>query len=134
MNKESISDEIRHSQASILQQRLHSLRLLPNSELELNTDQLDWTRISHVFVSTRTPRECEIQWLNVDHPLIEHSPWTVHEDEELVKIVHTHGERDWVQITNELNHQCHSTGVHHRTASQCFQRYQHSLNPSMLRG
>ncbi|KAI8339149.1 hypothetical protein BC941DRAFT_394594 [Chlamydoabsidia padenii] len=80
-------------------------------------DKLDWNRISKLYVKTRTPMECMIQWTSQDHPKINKSPWKRSESRRLAALVETlgyHGK--WQQIASELNTD--------RTAAQCFAHYQ----------
>lgn len=49
---------------------LAKIRETPESELLLNTIGIDWERISRVFVPSRTPDQCRIQWIGNDDPRI----------------------------------------------------------------
>lgn len=44
--------------------------------MQYNVNGLDWNRIARMFVSTRTAKECNQQWTSVQHPLIDHRPFT----------------------------------------------------------
>ncbi|CAO3629443.1 unnamed protein product [Cunninghamella echinulata] len=84
-------------------------------------DKLDWNRISSLYVKTRTPMECMIQWTTQDHPAINKTPWSKKESEKLAQLVKEYGlEGQWEKIAIELNS--------NRTASQCFSHYQAESN------
>ncbi|KAI9306730.1 Homeodomain-like protein [Cunninghamella echinulata] len=84
-------------------------------------DKLDWNRISSLYVKTRTPMECMIQWTTQDHPAINKTPWSKKESEKLAQLVREYGlEGQWERIAIELNS--------NRTASQCFSHYQAESN------
>lgn len=65
------------------------------------------------------------RWLNYEDPLINHNPWTVVEDKNLLLIVQDKGINNWFDIAVSLGT--------NRTPFQCLARYQRSLNASILR-
>ncbi|CAO3592550.1 unnamed protein product [Absidia cylindrospora] len=80
-------------------------------------DKLDWNRISSLYVKTKPPMNCMIQWTTQDHPAINKSPWKNKESKELGELVELHGyEGNWERIASELKTD--------RTAGQCFSHYQ----------
>lgn len=84
-------------------------------------NKLNWQRISELYVKTRNPMECMIQWTTQDHPKINKKPWNKSESAKLAELVAKHGvEGQWEKIAVELNTS--------RTASQCFRHYQSEKN------
>ncbi|CAO3633552.1 unnamed protein product [Cunninghamella blakesleeana] len=95
---------------------------IPKKEWEnFPVNKLDWNRISSLYVKTRTPMECMIQWTTQDHPSINKKPWSKKESETLRQLVKENGyEGKWEKIASQLNT--------NRTASQCFSHYQAESN------
>ncbi|KAJ0049116.1 hypothetical protein Pint_16995 [Pistacia integerrima] len=60
------------------------------------------------------------RWLNFEDPLINHNPWAVEEDKNLLLIIQEKGIRNWFDISVSLGT--------NRTPFQCLARYQRSLN------
>jgi hypothetical protein len=56
----------------------------------------------HSQIPKRKAVECRIQWLQNDHPSINHAKWKKDELSELYRIADEHGCRDWVKISQEL--------------------------------
>ncbi|ORZ20417.1 hypothetical protein BCR42DRAFT_370116 [Absidia repens] len=80
-------------------------------------DKLDWNRVSSLYVKTKPPMNCMIQWTTQDHPAINKSPWKNKESKELGELVELYGyEGNWERIASELKTD--------RTAGQCFSHYQ----------
>lgn len=46
--------------------------------------------------------ECKIQWLQQDHPSINHSKWNAAELERLYKLVDAQESKDWYSIASDL--------------------------------
>jgi hypothetical protein len=82
---------------------MEKIKSLPDSDLELNQEGLDWKKIAKVYVPSRTPLECMIRWLGHDHPAISKRPWSKEEDEMLSKLAKEHKGYDWNIIAQKLN-------------------------------
>ncbi|KAI9481507.1 MAG: hypothetical protein EXX96DRAFT_481076, partial [Benjaminiella poitrasii] len=98
------------------------------TELEsIPVERIDWSRISNLYVQTRTPTECLIQWTTQEHPSINKKPWTKSETERLSNLVDQIGlfSGQWERIANELNT--------NRTISQCFSHYMSTKNNAAAR-
>ncbi|KAJ0049121.1 hypothetical protein Pint_16990 [Pistacia integerrima] len=63
-------------------------------------------------------------WLNFEDPHINHNPWAVEEDKNLLLIIQEKGISNWFDISVSLGT--------NRTPFQCLARYQRSLNASIL--
>ncbi|KAI1315641.1 dolichyl-P-Man:Man(5)GlcNAc(2)-PP-dolichol alpha-1,3-mannosyltransferase [Mortierella claussenii] len=111
-NKRILFEEFSETgnQAGIL-----SLDTVSDLQMMLNTKGLDWTRISRLFVDTRSPSECLIQWTGHDHPGINRELWTREEMEKLDELAQKYQERNWIQIALDLDT--------NRTAVECFRKY-----------
>ncbi|MQL78902.1 hypothetical protein Taro_011354, partial [Colocasia esculenta] len=70
-------------------------------------------------------RRALCRWLNIEDPLINHSPWTILEEKKLLHIVQDKGIYNWIDIAVSLGTS--------RTPFQCLVRYQRSLNPCILK-
>eukprot|EP00918_Siedleckia_nematoides_P012093 GHVU01026529.1.p1 GENE.GHVU01026529.1~~GHVU01026529.1.p1 ORF type:complete len:258 (+),score=31.02 GHVU01026529.1:740-1513(+) len=68
----------------------------------------------------RTGRDCQIQWMHHHDPTVNRGPWTKDEDLKIIALAAKYEGRHWQHVAWELG-----TG---RTAFQCFERYQRSLN------
>ncbi|KAI8976937.1 hypothetical protein BDB01DRAFT_802027 [Pilobolus umbonatus] len=100
--------------------RVWEIDKLAKHELEITSvDRLDWGRISSIYVRTRTPRECLIQWTTQEHPSINKKPWGKIETERLSQLVYELGDQ-WETIANRLGT--------NRTISQCFSHYMAAEN------
>ncbi|CAA6661262.1 unnamed protein product [Spirodela intermedia] len=86
---------------------------------------INWERLASMYLPGRSGAECEARWLNCEDPLINHNPWTTHEEKKLLHIVQTKGIYNWIDIAISL--------ATHRTPFQCLVRYQRSLNPCILK-
>ncbi|KAJ0106596.1 hypothetical protein Patl1_19692 [Pistacia atlantica] len=87
--------------------------------------KVDWNQLASMHVEGRSGGECEAQWLNFEDPLINHNPWTVEEDKNLLLIIQEKGISNWFDISVLLGT--------NRTPFQCLARYQRSLNASILK-
>ncbi|KAI8369965.1 hypothetical protein BD560DRAFT_370414 [Blakeslea trispora] len=108
--------------------RIWEVDKIENKQLELfPVSRIDWTRISHLHVRTRSPTECLIQWTTQEHPLINKKPWTKEESMRLSELVDKFGlfSGQWETIANELNT--------NRTISQCFSHYMAAKNNANAR-
>ncbi|KAG2176340.1 hypothetical protein INT43_005574 [Umbelopsis isabellina] len=86
-----------------------------------SVDRIDWKRVSKIYVPTRTPMECMIQWTTQEHPKINKTPWSVKENQTLMKLVKKYGQYgNWEKIAIALHTD--------RTVSQCFSHYQSQAN------
>ncbi|KAM3588954.1 hypothetical protein VKS41_001382 [Umbelopsis sp. WA50703] len=93
-----------------------------NERLEVySVDRIDWKRVSKIYVPTRTPMECMIQWTTQEHPKINKTPWSVKENRALMRLVKKYGKYgNWENIAIALHTD--------RTVSQCFSHYQSQAN------
>jgi hypothetical protein len=88
--------------------------------------QIDWDALARNFVKTRTGDECRIRWFSHDDPRINKSDeWPTEETKKLLELSIKYQGRNWVAIARELGT--------NRTPMQCFQRYQRSHNPSIIK-
>ncbi|MCL7046409.1 hypothetical protein MKW94_002471 [Papaver nudicaule] len=87
--------------------------------------KVDWERLASTYVTGRSGAECEQRWLNVEDPLINHSPWTKNEDKKLLYTLQQGGIYNWINISITLGTS--------RTPFQCLARYQRSLNANILK-
>lgn len=102
------------------QQAVTTVQRMPQRKLEMNLSGIDWTKIATLFVPTRSPEECRIQWTCNQHPLISHAPFTKDERARLMDIVkRRRGQSEvrggWIEIAEELGS--------NRTAWQCLAAY-----------
>eukprot|EP00923_Selenidium_pygospionis_P038008 GHVN01066479.1.p1 GENE.GHVN01066479.1~~GHVN01066479.1.p1 ORF type:complete len:1070 (+),score=151.47 GHVN01066479.1:910-4119(+) len=74
----------------------------------------------------RTGRDCQIQWMHHHDPTVNRGPWTKDEDLRIIALAAKYNGRHWQHVAYEIG-----TG---RTAFQCFERYQRSLNKGLMRG
>ncbi|KAI8636638.1 hypothetical protein BD408DRAFT_425811 [Parasitella parasitica] len=89
--------------------------------------RFEWERISDLYVLTRSPIECLIQWTTQEHPTINKKPWSKQESQKLSQLVNEVGlfSGQWEQIANELGT--------NRTISQCFSHYMFEKNNAHAR-
>ncbi|KAI3921949.1 hypothetical protein MKX01_005638 [Papaver californicum] len=87
--------------------------------------KVDWERLASTYVTGRSGAECEQRWLNVEDPLINHSPWTKNEDKKLLCILQQGGIYNWINISITLGT--------NRTPFQCLARFQRSLNANIMK-
>eukprot|EP00049_Salpingoeca_infusionum_P002197 m.54722 g.54722 ORF g.54722 m.54722 type:complete len:761 (+) comp11443_c1_seq1:27-2309(+) len=85
---------------------------------------LSWTQVASM-VTGKSESECRSKWLYELSPTINRSAWKKAEDTALLKIVNEHPNKDWDFYAHQLKT--------HRTARDCFNRYQRSLNQKMQR-
>ena len=85
-----------------LQDKMVSINELPEKELEINTEGIDWKRLADIHLPDRCGEECRIRYLNVEHPCIEKGSWTREEDEQLKRIASKYHGRYWELIATEL--------------------------------
>lgn len=132
-----------HPRTSRYQQAVSSVQRMPQHQLELNLNGIDWAKIATLFIPTRSPDDCRIQWTCNQHPLISHAPFTREERSRLMAIVNRRrgitadkAEKDkekekggWIEIAEELGS--------NRTAWQCLAEFraeeerQNSLSKSL---
>ncbi|KAI3843396.1 hypothetical protein MKX03_024290 [Papaver bracteatum] len=87
--------------------------------------KVDWERLASTYVTGRSGAECEQRWLNVEDPLINHSPWAKNEDKKLLYILQQGGIYNWINISITL--------ATNRTPFQCLVRFQRSLNANIMK-
>jgi myb proto-oncogene protein len=69
--------------------------------LDKNVKNIDWEAVAQC-VPSRSAFECKLQWLNNNHPSINHGAWTAEEEKRLIVIAKEHKEHDWESISQEL--------------------------------
>ena len=52
------------------------IKHLPAASLLTNVVGLDWQRLASMYVRTRSADDCRIQWIGIDHPMIDHSDFS----------------------------------------------------------
>lgn len=108
---------------SQLQQDFARITGLSKEELESDTIQINWEKLSHQYVPSRTAYECRKQWEN--EISVSSRPWTKEEDKLLIALAQRHQGHNWEEIAQHFPED--------RNALQCFKRYQRSLNTRMMR-
>lgn len=69
--------ERNHRAITDLHTELERIKGIPEKELELNTQGIDFSWIAREFCPRRSPLECKLQWCNVDRPgLSLNKKWT----------------------------------------------------------
>eukprot|EP01090_Pellita_catalonica_P003004 TRINITY_DN12636_c0_g1_i1.p1 TRINITY_DN12636_c0_g1~~TRINITY_DN12636_c0_g1_i1.p1 ORF type:complete len:452 (+),score=89.12 TRINITY_DN12636_c0_g1_i1:101-1357(+) len=101
------------------------IRTMDLADLERNTENIDWDSLAKNHVPSRSGVDCQIQWLQHNHPDINKSKWTRNEDKRLLALAKKHKAHNWEAIAKELDS--------NRTPAACFQRYQRSLNTNMMK-
>ncbi|XP_047448138.1 snRNA-activating protein complex subunit 4 isoform X2 [Mugil cephalus] len=90
-------------------------------------EEHDWQKISNIdFEGTRDAEDIRCFWQNFLHPSINKTRWSKEEVQHLKDVSRRHGDRHWVQISEELE-----TG---RTAFMCLQMFQRFVSVSLKRG
>ncbi len=75
----------------------------PSSQLlEQDVRNIDWEKVAKE-IPTKNAYECELQWKNLQTPLIRKTPFDAVELEELKSLVEKYQGRHWQQIATELN-------------------------------
>lgn len=87
--------------------------------------KIDWENIANSFHGERTAIQCYSEYYNYLDPTINKSSWSSDEDLKLLNLVNLHQKYDWTLIAEEL--------ATNRTAWQCLQRYQQTLNHDMIK-
>jgi myb proto-oncogene protein len=109
------------------QQAVSAVQRMSQRELELNLDGLDWSKMSALFVTSRSPEDCRIQWTTIQHPLISNSPFSEVEKDKLINLVSRYGAQGrWIEIAGELGT--------NRTAWQCLSTYRQIAGKSIASG
>lgn len=112
---------------------------VPEEDLLLNVNGLDWSGLAQFFVPTRSAADCRLQWTVNDHPMINRTD-LFHDRGEMARLA---------TIVPRCLRECHKRlpegfcnpwqwiaaqlGTN-RTAMQCFIIYQRRLNDSLLKG
>jgi hypothetical protein len=111
------------------------------TDMLMNVNGIDWEAISKLFVQSRSPTDCRLQWTINDHPMINKTALFEDNQDEIEKLkkivprvlkrVGTKGLPEefcspWQMIASELGT--------NRTAIQCFMIYQRKINPNFLKG
>lgn len=114
---------------SVIQVELERIRQIQDDKcLEENREGLDFEKISRLFVPKKTAKECELQWLLVDHPAINHSEhWT---EQEIKALKEAGGNKalykTWQQVADRIGT--------NRTPFACLCQYQRLFQPHLNRG
>lgn len=101
-------------------------RLQDDRQLEWNTEGLDFDKIARLFVPKKTGKECELRWLNADHPRINHDEhWT---DREMTVLRELGGDKSlsWTEIATRMGT--------NRSAFACLCQYQRTFQPHLNKG
>ena len=61
----------------------------------------NWKRIASFF-EDRTDVQCLHRWQKVLNPSLVKGPWSEHEDQIVMEMVHKHGPRNWTAIAASL--------------------------------
>ncbi|OHT04621.1 hypothetical protein TRFO_27828 [Tritrichomonas foetus] len=61
-----------------------------------------WSAVSHFVGNSRTRSQCSQRWIRVLDPRISKDQWTAEEEEKLVHLVSTLGEKSWMRVATEL--------------------------------
>ena len=61
-----------------------------------------WSVVAQFVGNGRSRSQCSQRWIRVLDPKISKEQWTPQEDERLVRLVSTHGEKAWMKIAVEL--------------------------------
>ncbi|XP_032238076.2 serine-rich adhesin for platelets isoform X1 [Nematostella vectensis] len=91
--------------------------------LEHDLLSIDWDEVAARYLPKRTAMECQLQWSHFGHPRVNNKPWTKYEDKMLLSQASVNA--SWNVIAQSLQT--------NRTPIQCFQRYQRSLNKTLLK-
>lgn len=113
-------------------------------DMLMNVNGIDWETIAKVFVPTRSPFDCRLQWTIIDHPMINKTQLFEGNDEEIEKLK-TIVPKAFKQINNSKGgllpdgfcspwQLIASQLGTNRTAIQCFIMYQRRINPNFLKG
>ncbi|KNC78823.1 hypothetical protein SARC_08758 [Sphaeroforma arctica JP610] len=113
--------------------KLKILRDMSATELEsIDPSDVDWHAVfaqTPELHSRQSVGSVQLMWTNHLRPKINTSPFTAAEDNALLsvnlKLKENNQRPDWTAIALQLNT--------NRTALACFQRYQRSINPSLIR-
>ncbi|ESQ48104.1 hypothetical protein EUTSA_v10020020mg [Eutrema salsugineum] len=87
--------------------------------------KVNWDQLASIYIKDRSAAECEARWMSSEDPLINHSPWTAEEENNLLLIIQKNCCTDWLDIAVSL-------GMN-RTPFECLAKYQRSLNADILR-
>lgn len=117
-----LADFVRRGSRNAKKEFSNALDVIGNT---MSHHTIDWDAIAKAFVPSRSGLDCQIRWLGNDDPRVNFGEWKTEETRDLLELVKEHGGRNWSVIAKELN-----TG---RTAMQCFQRYQSTHNPRMIK-
>jgi len=99
---------------------------IQNTSIDSIDIQIDWTKVASNFGGNkRTPIQCYSEYYNYLDPSINKSEWSSEEDLKLLHLVSLHQGYNWTLVAEEL--------ATKRTAYQCLQRYQQTLNPHMIK-
>ena len=109
-----------------LRRKIDYIKTLPLSLLIENFNEtIDFEDICNKMLPSRTAHQCKLFWYNELHPLLNKGKWTKDEDKLLLKLAEESTGGDWDKIACELKS--------NRSAAQCLQRYQKSLNTNFLK-
>lgn len=86
-----------------------------------SSGQASWSVLATYFPN-KTATQLAGRWEKVINPNLKKGSWTREEDEEIIKYVQTHGDKDWAKLAIIL---------HGRTGKQCRERYKNHLDQSV---
>eukprot|EP01117_Protostelium_nocturnum_P002743 TRINITY_DN1363_c0_g2_i1.p1 TRINITY_DN1363_c0_g2~~TRINITY_DN1363_c0_g2_i1.p1 ORF type:complete len:624 (-),score=246.38 TRINITY_DN1363_c0_g2_i1:99-1970(-) len=106
------------------QREMDKVRMTSDEQLKKDVTDIDWNKVAEE-VGTTNAFDCQLRWFNYDSPVINKGPWTKEEDKRLLLLATKHRGYNWGTIAEELGTS--------RTMTQCFTRYQRSLNRNILK-
>lgn len=119
-----VDNEDLHQTAFGIEAEIERIRSLPDDELLLPLDGIDWQRVAQM-VGGRSAGDCMSHWTMTAHPRVNKGPWTNDEDVQLVKLAKEYKERNWCGIAEQLQT--------NRTPVACLARYHGKLNRNFTR-
>uniref|UniRef100_A0A673J789 V-myb avian myeloblastosis viral oncogene homolog-like 2b n=1 Tax=Sinocyclocheilus rhinocerous TaxID=307959 RepID=A0A673J789_9TELE len=90
-------------------------------KLVLNFGPNDWKYIAG-FLPSRSEHQCQHRWFKVLDPDLVKGPWTKEEDEKVIELVKTYGNKQWAMVAKHLKG---------RLGKQCRERWHNHLNPDV---
>ena len=91
------------------------------ARLVQSSGQASWSVLATYFPN-KTATQLAGRWEKVIDPNLIKGSWTREEDEEIIKYVQEHGDKDWAKLALML---------HGRTGKQCRERYKNHLDQSV---
>ncbi|KAL9642120.1 hypothetical protein ABK040_007125 [Willaertia magna] len=114
----------------LMKKEFENVKRMTAQELEdIDSNKIDWEKVSKYHVKTKTPFECKKYWEIELATDIKKDSWTKEEDIALLQIADKYKGHNWELIAEELFQKI----GHKRRPIHCFRRYQRSLNINMMR-